>query len=53
MRGLMKAYKKRYWINVYQAEDPVCCVAKGAGTAMAGKGGFRNMLTQATRRKNY
>lgn len=53
MRGLGKLIKNTTGINVYQAEDPVCCVAKGAGTAMAGKGGFRNMLTQATRRKNY
>ncbi len=53
LRGLGRLIKSVTGINVYFAEDPICAVARGAGIAMRGKGGFGNILTQVTRRKNY
>ena len=53
LRGLGKLIKSNTGIKVYQAEDSVCCVAIGAGMALNETGGFKNMLTQAARKKNY
>lgn len=53
LRGLGKLIKSVTGVNVYFAEDPICAVAKGAGIAMRSKGGFGNILMQASRRKNY
>ncbi|HIV85272.1 MAG TPA: rod shape-determining protein [Candidatus Monoglobus merdigallinarum] len=53
LTGLGKLIQNSTGVKVYLAEDPVCCVASGAGTAVAESGGFRNMLTQAVRKKNF
>ncbi len=53
LRGLGKLIRSSTGINVYISEDPVCSTAKGAGIAMADRGGLRNMLFRATSRKSY
>ncbi len=53
LKGLGRLIKRNTGIEVYMSEDPVCSIARGAGIAMADKGGLRNMLFRSAGRKNY